>query len=781
MAPLLPIKSKYCNRSTPLAILLLIAFISLWPVSVAALLEMPTKETSWHISALKGTQDQERDLYVAEGEVVITGGNTRLEADYVEFNNTTKDALARGHVLLISGEDTVTCESMNLNLATETGTIYDGTVFIQENNFYIRGDKITKTGKDTYQAGKASLTSCSGDAPDWKISVRDVKVTMEGYGVAKHATLWAKNMPTLYSPFLAFPAKTKRQTGLLAPQYSISDRKGFQFTQPLFIALSRNTDATLYADYLEKRGIKLGAEYCYLLGNGSKGTAFLDFMDDRKIDDGTESTKDYRYNSTPNRTNTDRYWFRMKHDQNLPGQWKAKLDLDIVSDADYLHEFKDGYTGFKKTRDYFNSTFGRSVDDYDDTTRANLFNLNKTWSAYSLNMDVDWYDNVIARRDHNDDTTLQTLPAFEFNSIRQRINQTPLYMDLDSEFRSFYRKDTTAAKTNGQRTDLHPTLYLPMRAGQYFSIEPSLGVRQTLWYSDEYEYASGNDEGFNHRELYDLNLKLSTEVSRVFSPANGFADKIKHEITPALEYHYIPDEDQDDLPFFDDTDRIARRNDLTWSVTNRFVTRKRKAPRANPAAKAPGKQPEAPLAVKGTDSTKEEYVYHEFAWIKLFQTCYFEDQTRYDEDVRFDSSQSFSDISLESEFSPYSWLSLELDADWSPYENRFMEQSTGLTLRDTRGDSIQGWYRYKRKRTEPVKIDPSETFYVRLDTPLTSRLSAFFTYEEDLFKKERVEAVTGIQYRKDCWSLLLAYKDEPDNKSFGFIITLYGIGEFGRK
>ncbi|MBI9088752.1 MAG: LPS-assembly protein LptD [Desulfobacterium sp.] len=777
MEPSLPVKSKRRNLSTPLVILLLSATIALCPLSAAALLERPTTDTPWHISALKGTHDQERNLYIAEGEVVIKGGNTRLEADYVEFSNATKDALARGHVLLISGEDTVTCESMRLNLATETGTIYDGTVFIQKNNFYIRGDKITKTGKDTYQAGKASLTSCSGDDPDWKISARDVKVTMEGYGFAKHATVWAKNVPALYTPFLAFPAKTKRQTGLLAPQYAISDRKGFQFTQPLFLALSRSSDATLYADYMDKRGIKLGAEYRYLLDNGSKGTAFLDFMDDRKIDDGTDATKDYRYDSTPNRTNTDRYWFRMKHDQNLPGQWTAKLDLDLVSDADYLHEFKDGYTGFTETQDYFGDTFGRTMDDYDDTVRANQFNLNKTWSAYSLNMNVDWYDNVIARRDNSDDTTLQTLPALEFNSVRQQIKQTALYMDIDSEFKSFYRQDTTAAKINGQRTDIHPTLYLPLRAGQYFSLEPSLGVRQTFWYSDAYDHAAGNDEGFNHRELYDLNLKLSTEVSRVFNPANGFAEKIKHEVTPALEYHYIPDEDQDDLPFFDGMDRIARRNDLTWSVTNRFITKKRTPANATPDMNDPGEQ----LKSKGTESTKEEYVYHEFAWIKLFQTGYFEDQTHYDDDVRFDSSQSFSDISLESEFSPCSWLSLDLDADWSPYDNHFMAHNAGLTLRDNRGDAIQGRYRYKRQRTEPVKQDPSETFYTRLDTTITSRLSAFFSYEEDLFKKERVEALTGIEYRKECWSLLVAYKDEPGDRSFGFIVTLYGIGAFGQK
>jgi len=757
------------NRWLLPAGLVIFIIILLAPTSGKALLEKPASDVSWHITAEKGTQDQAGDLYIAEGKVVIKGGNTRLEADHVEFNNTTRDALAQGHVLLISGEDTVTCDALRLNLLTETGTIYDGTVFIQENNFYIRGDKITKTGKETYQAEKASLTSCSGENPDWKISARNVKVTIGGYGLATHAKLFAKEVPAMYTPFLVFPVKTKRQTGLLTPQYRVSDRKGFEFNQPLFLALSRSSDATIYTDYMAKRGTKLGVEYRYLPGKESRGTMFLDYLNDAKIDDGTAATDDYGYDITPDRTNSDRYWFRMKHDQKLPDGWKAKLDLDLVSDADYLHEFKDGYTGFTKTREQFEDIFGRSIDDFDDTTRANQLNLNKTWSVYSLNMDVDWYDDIIARRTDSEDTTLQTLPAVDFNSTRQRIMDSPLYFDLGSEYRNFFRKDVTDSKVIGQRMELNPTIYLPMGAGRHFSLSPSLGIRQSFWYSDEYNYGSGNDEGFQHRELFDLKLKLSTELSRVFNSNNLFAEKIKHEITPALEYSYIPDIDQQELPFFDSMDRIARRNDVTWSVTNRFISKKKK-PVSTPTLTAPL-----------TQAPKEEYIYQEFAWIKIFQTAYFEDQTHYDEDIRFDSSQSFSDISLESEFSPFTWFSLDLDLDFSPYDNRFMEYATGFTIRDIRRDCLQIMYRNKEERSEPIIQDHIETIYARLDTIITNRLNTFYTYEEDISRQEMVEAVVGIEYRKECWSMLLAYRDKPDDRAFGFIISLYGIGEFGQK
>jgi LPS-assembly protein len=761
--------------------LFLLLFLIVLPSTSQALIDKPDPHVNWHISAERGTHDYEKGLYIADGDVIIKGGTTRLEADHVEFNRLTNDARARGHVLLISGEDTVTCEALDINLATEIGTIYDGTIFIQENNFYIRGEKIEKTGRDKFLAEQASLTSCDTDRPDWQITARNVRVTVGGYGVAKHATLYAGKIPTLYTPIMGFPAKTKRQTGLLLPEYSLSDRKGLELNLPLFLAINRASDATIYADYMEKRGVKLGVEYRYILDNKSRGTVLFDYLDDQKIDDGTSATEDFSYTATPQRSNTDRYWFRLKHNQALATGWQAKLDLDIVSDADYLHEFKDGYTGFTGSHEAFIKNFGRGLDDFDDTTRANRLNLNRTWDAYSLNMNVDWYDNVIARRLNQDDTTLQTLPSFTFTTVRQQINESNIYYDLEAGYNNFFRKDTTDSLVNGQKSEIYPAIYYPMRAGKFLDIEPSIGLRQTAWYSDEYTLNQATNEGFSHRELVKLNLDVSTRFSRVFTPppGNRFCEKIKHDLIPALEYSYIPDVNQDDLPFFNNQDRIARQNQVTWSVTNRFTSKKIKpAPTESPPGAA---KIDAPPEKNTVQTTSSDYVYHEFARVKLFQTYYLDDLTLYEDEVRKDFNESFSDISLEGEFSPFTWLSLEMDADWSPRDNQFMQYNTGFTLKGSKKNSLQLMHRYKRERFEPVKQDPSETIYARLSATITPRLNAFLIHENDLFNRDKIETATGVEYHKQCWSLVLAYRDKPDDRSIGFIINLYGIGEFGEK
>jgi len=161
-------------------VILTFFYILIFPNRFAAASYLPEnpEEISWHISAVTVTFDQKKDLYIAENSVVITGGQTRLEADYVEFSNKTKDAFARGNVLLISGEDSISCNAMALNLITKKGFIDKGTIFIQKNHFYITGENIQKTGEATYSAQKGSITSCEGEIPDWKITGNNIKVTI---------------------------------------------------------------------------------------------------------------------------------------------------------------------------------------------------------------------------------------------------------------------------------------------------------------------------------------------------------------------------------------------------------------------------------------------------------------------------------------------------------------------------------------------------------------------------------------------------------------------------
>lgn len=733
--------------------LLMTALGAMRPGAVRAL-SPPAAGGTWQIFADHVTVEQNQQRYDARGTVTIIGETARLTADHVVYDNLTADAYADGHVRLISGKDNITCDAMTLNLKTETGTIHQGTVFVAENHFYITGERIEKTGKATYRADRAALTSCDGDRPDWKITGREISVTIEGYGTATHATLWAGGMPALYTPFLLFPAKNKRQTGLLAPRFTTSTRKGFEYEQPLFIALSRNSDTTLDMNYMADRGTKLGAEYRYISDKDNRFTLYGDYLRDDKIDDGTDATDDYSYAGTPDRTNQDRYWLRMKADLTPLPLWKMQMDLDYVSDADYLHEFKKGVTDYTDTNAAFERDFGRDLDEYDDTTRKNRINLKRSWSRYNLNMDLLWYDNVSARREDTDDTTLQSLPDITLNALRRQMPGTPLYFKLNSGYTEFYRRDTTDSLLTGRRLDVYPRLYLPLHKNG-FQMEPSLGLRQTLWHTDDAADIDGTQNGVSHRELYDISMEVSTMLSRIFAPDNAIAEKIKHEITPTLTYTYLPEVDQSDNPWFDDTDSIDGENTLTWELGHRFTSRRQQSV----AAVADKTAPTRPL-------------YREIAWLTISQDYHFSGTDEITE-------KAFSPIEVDLEFSPMPALSLDSDFAWSPYENRFVSHNTGFTFRDGRNNSVNLQYRYDREDTDDT--DNTESIYTRVDLQLTSRLRTFMIYEKNLQEKTTIEATTGVEFNRKCWSLEISYTDTTDDRSIGFLVNLKGIGEFGNQ
>jgi len=707
-------------------------------------LKQNPKEISWHIAAQAVTFDNKRALYIAEDNVVITGGKTRLEADYVEFSNKTKDAFAQGNVLLISGEDSITCNAMRINLATEIGTISKGSIFIQKNNFHISGENIKKTGKFSYSADKGSITSCSGDVPDWKISGRDINVSVEGYGTAKHTVLWAKKMPVIYSPFLVFPVKTKRQTGLLLPIVTSSDRKGFEYEQPFFWAINRHTDATFYADYMSDRGLKLAGEYRYVLSNKTKGSIHIDGLEDDKIDAGTDETKNFSFDSTPQRTNTDRFWIRMKHDQQLPNGFSGKLDIDLVSDEDYLHEFKNGFTGFDETNEYFEQAFGRSLDGYSDYTRKNSLNLTKSWPNYSFKVDSYWYDNVRARRQNTTDTTLQTLPSIQFDASKQKIWDSSFYYSLDSEHTSFYRKDTTSTLVNGQRTDIYPKLYLPLKLGRYFNFEPSVGVRETIYHTSDFTDTNGDSDDFRTREIYDIDATLSSKIIRIFDTNTSFADKMKHEIIPEMNYAYTPYISQDTLPSFDGSDRIGEENLITWSLTNNFITRKTLI----------------------NSQGKENITYRDMAYVKLSQSFNIQKE-------RDNESEPFSNLTLETEFNPHEFFSLDVDTAWNPYDEHFKKLTMGNTIKDNRGDSLRTEYRYSSS--------VSESLYAKVDISITDELSTYYSIEQNLEDNKTVETTAGFSFKRSCWRFDLFFEESRGETSIAFLINLVGIGEFGTK
>lgn len=715
----------------------------------------------WEITADQVQYDSQAEQYIAQGNVVIKKADKKLSADFVRFEQKTMQASASGHVVMTSGNDILCGDRIDINLNTETGTLFNGTLFHSETNFHIRSDRIQKIGENSYSAEKVSISTCDGDHPAWRITGRNLNITIEGYGTVKHAAFWAKSLPVIYAPWMAFPIKLKRQSGLLAPQMGFGDRKGTEYIQPVYWAINASSDATFYEHYMANRGNKLGLEYRYMLSRDSKGTLMYDFFHDQQIDDGTgTSSSDWGYDDDLYlRPNRDRYWFRMKHDQALGFGFNAKLDLDIVSDQDYLTEFKDGFTGFIDSENYFLSSFGREFDDYNDPIRLNRFNLSKVWGSYSLNTEMRWYDDVIKRRLEAEDDTLQQLPFIGFDIFRKRLPKSPLYYDLDSEYTYFFRE----TGNRGHRVDIHPRLYLPWTCKGYFTFEPSAGLRQTTWLLDRYEDETTEADDYTNRTIYDIKLDLATEVYRIYASSGSTGNAWRHTLIPRVVYDYIPDWNQDEYPYFDDDDidRIDPQNKITYSITNTFTSKYLKFASNNSGESI-------------SSNTPASYGYKQFCRIKLEQSYDFNEDKE-------PSGEPFSPISGELELNPFDMISFRADAEWSVYEDRFVSNNVALTLSDRREDRLFIEYRYDDDYDYDSDEDEDEvhSLYVNGLINITGRFALFSEYERDLQEDNDLTIAAGFRYRASCWSFECKYSEESDDQKYAFMITLHGLGEIG--
>lgn len=716
----------------------------------------------WQISADEMEYDHKTGEYAAKGNVKITRSNRTLSADFVRLNQNSMTAIAKGHVMLTIGDDYLEGERIDVDLKNETGTLYRGTLFLYENHFYIHGNKIEKLGTDSYRIDEADISSCDGPEPDWQITGRNLEVTLDGYGVVRNARFLAGDLPIFYVPYLIFPVKLKRQTGLLPPQIGYASRKGFEYMQPFFWAISDSSDATAHAQYSGKRGIKSGLEYRYVLDSHSRGTLMFDFLKDRKIDDGTaDATDNWGYagdvgGTDISRPNQDRYWFRMKKDMPLPYGITTKIDLDIVSDQDYLHEFKDGYTGFDDTEKAFNRDYGRELDDYDDPVRVNRINFSRMGAGYGMNLEGRWYDDVIARRWQQTDTTVHKLPFFEFQAFKQKFFETPLFFKLDSEYVYFYRQ----SGTRGHREDLFPRIYLPLRYHNYVMFEPSVGMRSTFWQISHRDPSEQENDHRFDREIFDVKLDLSTEVYRIFNRGSDSGQAVRHSLRPGLTYEYIPHKDQSHYPFFDDVDRIDKTNQITWSLTNTLTRR-------IPLPSAPGKNTQ-----QDDDYPASGYHYQQFCRFKLEQSYDINEAKETDSNQwkTPGQKQPFSPLYGELEIFS-SWGSIQLDALWNLYSGDVESRNIAVGIHDQRGDSIYTEYRYSK--------DTSESIVLNTKIVLTDRVAVYADYERNLYDNTHIRSGTGLTYTRQCWSVDLRYGKEDDDFSFSFLINLNGLGGIG--
>lgn len=699
-------------------------------------LEKKVPEGPVDIEADNISYDSDKELYHASGNVLITFSGGYLKADRVVLHKVTKDAVAEGNVIIESDKDILTGESIRFNLATKKGKVNDGTLFISKNHFYLRGKEIEKKGDATYSLKEASATTCDGDRPDWQFTGSEVDVTIDGYGTVKHGTFQINNLPVLYLPYMIFPAKTTRQTGLLYPRISYSrDKLGWDLGIPFYWAISENADATFYQRYMDKRGFQEGVEFRYYISENSSGTFYTDYLDD-SLRGGFEDdsmSRDWREDQ-------ERWSYYWNHETTFSPGFYLRTDLVKVSDNWYFEDFdssnyyldnyvEGGERRFKKVSFEGN----KSLPSLESKAR-----LVKDWDLFNLTALVQYTDNF---QSYSNDTTLQKYPEIAFSAIQQPLFDSPVHFQMESYYDYYYR-DTGY---RGHYFDLNPIFSLPTRYGDYFEFTPSVGLRETKWDS-VYSEASGDTplEGKRgSREYYTLGATFSSEIHRIFSIGGERIDKIRHGVRPEITYSYIPHVYQDDLADF--AGSVGEANIVTYALINTLTSR-----------------------LKGDEGGIS---YREFFNLKLSQSYNIKEAKR---NLAGSTTERrpFGNVVIEGTIDPFQYLTFDADAQYNVNAGEWEVTNYALGASDWRGDTVTAEYRYTKHSVEEINL--------ALQAKLTESLSATYAFRRNELNDKYLETIYGLNYTRQCWSVAATYSDTADDRRYMLVFSLYGIGKVGK-
>jgi LPS-assembly protein len=683
----------------------------------------------WLIEALQLTYFHSSDVILGEGAVQVWRGDLKVCADRIMYDRRNARVWANGNVIIYLDMDVLKGTEGELDLNTSTGTVENADLFLQRNNIHLLAKQIWKTGPEEYQAKHATISTCPLPKQAWNFKCRDLKLTIGGMAFAKSSFFNIRDIPVLYSPWVVLPINKYRKTGLLLPYFSTSKRNGAELNVPFFWAINDSMDATFYQHSMSKRGWMQGVEFRHLFSPEDRGILRYNFLVDTLEDD------DFN-NDGHTRGNEKRWWLRAKADQQLPWDFEAKVDVDLLSDRDYLLEFDQGPMGYDETDNIFRKTFGRSLSDETDLIRPSTLQITKLAQDMFFGGEGRYNDNIEVGEQ---DSTVQTYPRLVLHGFRKPLFNSPFYYDWATSYVHYWRE----VGLREQRMHMEPGVSLPLNLYNLADLILSGTVEETMYEVNGHD-PEQHPDSYSNRLLYNLNADLSTTFGRTYSLSGE--KTMRHSIRPGLAYQYRPSENQEDLPDMDALDRLEPMNRITLSLLS-FLSSK------------------TPLG-------NNRFAYTDLVRFSLEQSYDTEENDR-DQPGEEDPGH-FSDIYAELDFNPLPNLFMRYDTNYNVYGKGFTKYNFLGRLSNSAGDRLDLEYRYNcLARINEVNLE--------IHTAFSPSWYGMCELKRNVAENSELESVFGLRYQSTCWALESRLKKDTDETSFTFHLELLGIGGWGSK
>ncbi|MEM9436302.1 MAG: LPS assembly protein LptD [Pseudomonadota bacterium] len=192
----------------------------------------------------------EERLLVAQGNVEIIQGDTRLTARSVTYDGAKDRLIIDGPIVLRDGSSsTILASQAELSQGLQDG-ILRGARLVLDQQLQIAAVEMQRVRGRYTQAWKVAATSCrvceDGSPPLWQIRAKRIIHDLEERQLYfDDAQLRVLGIPVLYVPRLRLPDPTlDRATGFLTPVVTQSSLLGYGVRLPYFVRLGDHADLT---------------------------------------------------------------------------------------------------------------------------------------------------------------------------------------------------------------------------------------------------------------------------------------------------------------------------------------------------------------------------------------------------------------------------------------------------------------------------------------------------------------------------------------------------------
>jgi LPS-assembly protein len=723
-----------------------------------------TKQFTWE------RLDADRLKFV--GEVEIEGdpsgpnAGQKFFADEVEMNTKTGELVANRNVVFQTPTARISADKVVFNTKTRMGTFHSAFGIAQlgergarnismfgglEPDVYFYGATIEKIGVDKYKISKGGFTTCVQPTPRWEIVSDTATMRLDHYVMLKNAVVEVKDVPVFYLPMLYYPIqKDDRATGVLLPAYGSSLATGSSISNAFFWAIDRSQDATFFHDWRFSRGNGVGAEYRYLFGPQAQGNFKYYWLDEKPaIVNGRLS--DARRSKT----------IRGDLTQNLPFNLTARGRVDyftnIIVQQTYNHDF---YNASNSNRSYQGGVSG-------------------SWRSLSVNGTVLRNEAFL---NETDSTVSGQAPGFSAALSGVRVGRLPLFATANAEAaRLLYIRNfgTTTIDSSLNKVDITPSIRAPLSTLPYLQVNATATYRTTYYSESIVPGTTAQIEEPVTRSYGDMRVDLiGPVVSRVFTPNNAIADRLKHIVEPSFSVQRrteIPNQDR--IPTATGYDIIIGGvTQMSYGLTNRIMVRK--DVEGQPQSGAP----------------------RELLSVQMRQS-YYTDSTA----SRFDTSYSFgynnrapskfSPISLNARTTPTDPLAidyrLEYDPNALPGAPKLLGMSLNGTLRAPDINFTGGWNRQAFAQTTQTGsvIEARNMIQTAADFRLRqSRFGGNVSFNYDVSRTTLLNQRYVGFYNAQCCGVSFEYQSFnypnntnfliPRDRRFNMSFTLAGVGSF---